>query len=68
MSPAHGVIGCFLEEERLQSEELMQKLDLHIQWMRESNARTVSKYRTGGSRPKVDQNSEQSGGFNVFDK
>lgn len=55
MSPAHGVIGCFLEEERLQSEELMQKLDLHIQGMRESNARTVSKYRSGGSGPEAAQ-------------
>lgn len=47
-SPVHNVIHGFLEEEILRSEELLQKLDLHIQGMRESNTRTAFKYRTNG--------------------
>ncbi|XP_017279032.1 centrosomal protein of 63 kDa isoform X2 [Kryptolebias marmoratus] len=59
--PAHGTISRFLEEESLRSEELLQKLDLHIQGMKEDNTRTVSKYRTSGSGPEADQSSEHSG-------
>ncbi|KAM9385953.1 centrosomal protein of 63 kDa isoform 2-T2 [Pholidichthys leucotaenia] len=54
LSPAHGTVTRFLEEESLRSAELLRKLDSHIQGMREDNVRTVSKYLpndvcTGGS-------------------
>ncbi|XP_029001521.1 centrosomal protein of 63 kDa [Betta splendens] len=50
-SPAHGMVTCFLEEEMLRNEELLQRLDSHIQDMKESNIRTVSKYLPSGSGP-----------------
>ncbi|XP_028260527.1 centrosomal protein of 63 kDa [Parambassis ranga] len=44
VSPAQGMITRFLEEESLRSEELIHRLDNHIQSMTVSTTRTVSKY------------------------
>lgn len=44
LSPAHSTVAHFLEEESVRTNELMQKLDSHIQGMSDSNGRTVSKY------------------------
>ncbi|XP_052331590.1 centrosomal protein of 63 kDa isoform X3 [Oncorhynchus keta] len=43
-SPAGSVASRYLEEENLRSQELLQRLDAHIQGMRQDNVRTVSKY------------------------
>nr|XP_046155703.1 centrosomal protein of 63 kDa isoform X2 [Oncorhynchus gorbuscha] len=43
-SPAGSVASRYLEEENLHSQELLQRLDAHIQGMRQDNVRTVSKY------------------------
>ncbi|XP_045553425.1 centrosomal protein of 63 kDa [Salmo salar] len=43
-SPAGSVAARYLEEENLRSQELLQRLDAHIQGMRQDNVRTVSKY------------------------
>ncbi|XP_062853302.1 centrosomal protein of 63 kDa [Trichomycterus rosablanca] len=43
-SPPGSVTSRFLQEETLRSDELLRKLDAHIQSMREENAQTVRKY------------------------
>uniref|UniRef100_A0A8C2B8S2 Centrosomal protein 63 n=1 Tax=Cyprinus carpio TaxID=7962 RepID=A0A8C2B8S2_CYPCA len=43
-SPNGSVTTRFLEEETLRSQELLQRLDAHIQSMKQENASTVSKY------------------------
>lgn len=43
-SPAGMVTSRFLNEETLRSQELLQRLDAHIQSMRQDNAKTVRKY------------------------
>ncbi|XP_016135044.1 centrosomal protein of 63 kDa isoform X1 [Sinocyclocheilus grahami] len=43
-SPNGSVTTRFLEEETLRSQELLQRLDAHIQSMKQENANTVSKY------------------------
>jgi len=50
-----------VEEEMLRTEELFQKLDTHIENMRERNVRTVSKYLPSGSGPDSAQTSVQNG-------
>ncbi|XP_035509908.1 centrosomal protein of 63 kDa isoform X2 [Morone saxatilis] len=49
VSPADGMVSRFLEEESLRSMELLQRLDIHIEGMREDNTKTVSKYLPSGS-------------------
>ncbi|XP_073708154.1 centrosomal protein of 63 kDa isoform X3 [Garra rufa] len=43
-SPNASVTTRFLEEETLRSQELLQRLDAHIQSMKQENTNTVSKY------------------------
>lgn len=43
-SPVDSVATRFLEDEGQRSQELLLRLDAHIQGMREDNARTISKY------------------------
>ncbi|KAK3575238.1 hypothetical protein QTP86_023437 [Hemibagrus guttatus] len=43
-SPAGSVTAHFVEEETQRSQELLQRLDLHIHSMRQENAKTVRKY------------------------
>ncbi|KAJ7993395.1 hypothetical protein DPEC_G00271970 [Dallia pectoralis] len=43
-SPGGVVASRYLEEETLRSQELLLRLDAHIQDMRQDNSRTVSKY------------------------
>ncbi|XP_047199262.1 centrosomal protein of 63 kDa isoform X2 [Hippoglossus stenolepis] len=50
-SPADSMVTHFLEEEMLLTNELFQRLDTHIQGMRENNIRTASKYLPTGSEP-----------------
>ncbi|XP_056132784.1 centrosomal protein of 63 kDa [Lampris incognitus] len=45
MSPTDSVVSRFMEEETLRSQELLQRLDIHIQGMREENDKTVLKYQ-----------------------
>ncbi|KAF7663118.1 hypothetical protein LDENG_00218220 [Lucifuga dentata] len=55
-SPADGMISRFMEEESLRSKELLQRLDTHVQSMRDDNTRTVLKYLPRGlSGPDSDQ-------------
>ncbi|XP_071343264.1 centrosomal protein of 63 kDa isoform X2 [Trachinotus anak] len=61
VSPADHVVSRFVEEEMLRTEELFQKLDTHIENMRERNVRTVSKYLPSGSGPDSAQTSVQNG-------
>lgn len=61
MSPADSMVSRFLEEERLRSTELLQRLDTHIQGMSEDNVKTVSKYLPSGSAPEPAQTSVQKG-------
>ncbi|KAK5869272.1 hypothetical protein PBY51_024003 [Eleginops maclovinus] len=65
VSPGDGTVSRFLQEESFLAKELVQKLDSHIQGMRESNARILSKYLPGGSGPESPQTStdcrQQSG-------
>lgn len=60
VSPADGMVSRFLEEERLRTTELLQKLDTHIQGMKDSNMRTVSKYQTSATGPEAPQTSAQN--------
>ncbi|XP_026201960.1 centrosomal protein of 63 kDa isoform X3 [Anabas testudineus] len=57
VSPADGMVTRFLEDEMLRNEELLQRLDTHIQDMKEGNIRTVSKYLPSGSGPDSAQTS-----------
>ncbi|KAM4547629.1 centrosomal protein of 63 kDa isoform 2-T2 [Odontesthes bonariensis] len=58
VSPAHGMVTRFLEEENLRSDELLQKLDTHIHGMGENIVRTMSKFLGSSLGSKSDQ-SEQ---------
>ncbi|KAJ4943602.1 hypothetical protein JOQ06_006101 [Pogonophryne albipinna] len=49
VSPGDETVSRFLQEESFLAKELVQKLDSHIQGMRETNARILSKYLPGGS-------------------
>ncbi|KAK5601690.1 hypothetical protein CRENBAI_021914 [Crenichthys baileyi] len=49
VSPAHSAVTRFLEEESLWSNELRQKLESHIQGMKENNLRTVTKFLADSS-------------------
>ncbi|XP_008275765.1 centrosomal protein of 63 kDa [Stegastes partitus] len=60
-SPAQGMVTRFLEEESLRTEELLQRLDSHIQGMKEDTMKTVTKYLSGGSGPESAQTSVQNG-------
>ncbi|KAM4738456.1 centrosomal protein of 63 kDa isoform 2-T2 [Anableps anableps] len=51
LSPAHCAVSRFLEEESSWSNELQQKLDSHIQGMKENNIRTLSKFLASSSGP-----------------
>ncbi|XP_072246202.1 centrosomal protein of 63 kDa [Leuresthes tenuis] len=55
VSPAHGMVTRFLEEENLRSVELLQKLDTHIHGMGENIVRTMSKFLGSGSGSRSDQ-------------
>ncbi|XP_041862798.1 centrosomal protein of 63 kDa [Melanotaenia boesemani] len=55
VSPAGSMVARFLEEERLQSDELLQKLDSHIHGMSASILRTVSRYLESGSGSETDR-------------
>ncbi|KAK5930134.1 hypothetical protein CgunFtcFv8_026398 [Champsocephalus gunnari] len=48
LSPGDETVSRFLQEESFLAKELVQKLDSHIQGMRETNARILSKYLPGG--------------------
>ncbi|XP_070765566.1 centrosomal protein of 63 kDa [Enoplosus armatus] len=61
VSPADGMVTRFLEEERLRSTELLQRLDTHIQGMSEDNVKTVSKYLPSVSGLEPAQTSVQNG-------
>ncbi|XP_045906535.1 centrosomal protein of 63 kDa isoform X1 [Micropterus dolomieu] len=61
VSPADSMVSRFLEEERLRSTELLQRLDTHIQGMSEDNVKTVSKYLPSGSALEPAQTSVQKG-------
>uniref|UniRef100_A0A8C9RAG7 Centrosomal protein 63 n=1 Tax=Scleropages formosus TaxID=113540 RepID=A0A8C9RAG7_SCLFO len=50
-SPADSVAARFLEEEDLRSQELLKRLDSHIQGMREDTTKTIRKYLGEGSGP-----------------
>ncbi|XP_051568580.1 centrosomal protein of 63 kDa-like isoform X2 [Myxocyprinus asiaticus] len=50
-SPNGSVAKWFLEEETLRSQELLQRLDAHIQSMKQENANTVFKYLGKDSSP-----------------
>ncbi|KAK2835964.1 hypothetical protein Q5P01_016448 [Channa striata] len=56
-----SMVTCFMEKEALRTQELLQRLDSHIQGMKESNIRTVSKYLPSGSGPDSAQTSLPSG-------
>ncbi|XP_031431385.1 centrosomal protein of 63 kDa isoform X2 [Clupea harengus] len=51
-SPVGLVANRFLEEESLRSRELLQRLDSHIQGMREGTAQTLNKYLGTGAAGK----------------
>ncbi|KAK2889171.1 hypothetical protein Q8A67_014546 [Cirrhinus molitorella] len=53
-SPNASVTTRFLEEETLRSQELLQRLDAHIQSMKQENANTVSKYLGKDGSPRND--------------
>ncbi|XP_041912467.1 centrosomal protein of 63 kDa isoform X2 [Alosa sapidissima] len=48
-SPVGSVTSRFLEEESLRSRELLQRLDAHIQGMREGTSHTLNKYLGKGT-------------------
>lgn len=50
-SPTGSLATWFLEEETMRSQELLQKLDAHIQNMQQENASTVCKYLGKDSNP-----------------
>ncbi|XP_034036575.1 centrosomal protein of 63 kDa [Thalassophryne amazonica] len=58
---ADTTVSRFLEQESLRSKELLHRLDIHIQGMREENSKTVAKYLPSGSRPESRQTSVQDG-------
>ncbi|XP_062251879.1 centrosomal protein of 63 kDa isoform X2 [Platichthys flesus] len=60
-SPADSMVTHFLEEEMLLTNELFQRLDTHIQGMRENNIKTASKYLPTVSEPESPHTSVQSG-------
>ncbi|XP_058495381.1 centrosomal protein of 63 kDa [Solea solea] len=60
-SPADGVVTQFMEKEKLLTQELFQRLDTHIQGMKENNIRTIDKYIPGSSEPEPHHTSAQNG-------
>ncbi|XP_039666792.1 centrosomal protein of 63 kDa isoform X4 [Perca fluviatilis] len=60
VSPAESMVSHFLEEERFLAKELVQRLDTHIQGMRENTDDIVSKYLPSGSGPESAQTSAQN--------
>uniref|UniRef100_A0A665UKS7 Centrosomal protein 63 n=1 Tax=Echeneis naucrates TaxID=173247 RepID=A0A665UKS7_ECHNA len=61
LSPADKMVTHFVEEEVLWTEELFQRLDSHIECIKESNVKTVCKYLRSGSGPERPQTSGQNG-------
>ncbi|XP_044055995.1 centrosomal protein of 63 kDa [Siniperca chuatsi] len=61
VSSAGSMVSRFLEEERLRSAELLQRLDTHIQGLSDHNVKTVSKYLPSGSGIEPAQTSVQNG-------
>ncbi|XP_035270439.1 centrosomal protein of 63 kDa isoform X1 [Anguilla anguilla] len=60
-SPPGTVASRFLEEETLRSQELLQRLDAHIEDMREDTSQTVRKYLEEGPGPASHQEPEHRG-------
>ncbi|KAG5851150.1 hypothetical protein ANANG_G00089950 [Anguilla anguilla] len=60
-SPPGTVASRFLEEETLRSQELLQRLDAHIEDMREDTSQTVRKYLEEGPGPASHQEPEPHG-------
>ncbi|XP_031167739.2 centrosomal protein of 63 kDa isoform X2 [Sander lucioperca] len=60
VSPAESMVSHFLEEESFLAKELVQRLDTHIQGMRENTDDIVSKYLPSGSGPESAQTSAQN--------
>ncbi|XP_041648038.1 centrosomal protein of 63 kDa isoform X2 [Cheilinus undulatus] len=60
VSPADGMVSRFMEEENIRCNELIQRLDSHIQNMTENNMKTVSKYQPADSEPEAAQTSVQT--------
>ncbi|XP_064186813.1 centrosomal protein of 63 kDa isoform X2 [Anguilla rostrata] len=60
-SPPGAVASRFLEEETLRSQELLQRLDAHIEDMREDTSQTVRKYLEEGPGPASHQEPEPHG-------
>ncbi|XP_026161268.1 centrosomal protein of 63 kDa [Mastacembelus armatus] len=61
VSTADDMVSHFLEDELLRTNELFQRLDTHIQGMRENNIRTVLKFLPDRSGPDSAQTSVQNG-------
>ncbi|KAI1889297.1 hypothetical protein AGOR_G00177710 [Albula goreensis] len=57
-SIADSVAGRFLEEETLRSQELLKRLDAHIEDMKEDTSKTVRRYLEEGLRPPSTQQPE----------
>lgn len=51
-SPAGSVTSRFVEEETQRSQELLQRLDFHVNSMKQENAKTVRKYLAKASSPR----------------
>ncbi|XP_078116005.1 centrosomal protein of 63 kDa isoform X2 [Sander vitreus] len=60
VSPAESMVSHFLEEESFLAKELVQRLDTHIQGMKENTDDIVSKYLPSGSGPESAQTSAQN--------
>uniref|UniRef100_A0A3Q3LVJ1 Centrosomal protein 63 n=1 Tax=Mastacembelus armatus TaxID=205130 RepID=A0A3Q3LVJ1_9TELE len=60
VSTADDMVSHFLEDELLRTNELFQRLDTHIQGMRENNIRTVLKFLPDRSGPDSAQTSVQN--------
>ncbi|XP_034736329.1 centrosomal protein of 63 kDa isoform X3 [Etheostoma cragini] len=60
VSPADSMVSHFLEEESFLAKQLVQRLDTHIQGMRENTDDIVSKYLPSGSGPESAQTSPQN--------
>ncbi|KAJ8418636.1 hypothetical protein AAFF_G00001350 [Aldrovandia affinis] len=54
-SPAGSVASRFLEQETLRSQELLQRLDAHIEDMKEDTSKTVRRYLEEGAGPPSNQ-------------
>ncbi|XP_037626731.1 centrosomal protein of 63 kDa isoform X4 [Sebastes umbrosus] len=60
-SPADSMVSRFLDEESFLAKKLVQRLDTHIQGMRDSNTEIASKYLPSGSGPESAQTSANNG-------